>query len=284
MDAVGSLARRSPVVSFFVLAYALSWGLGAVLNGTPVAPNANFVAGVPLAALVVAALTEGRRGVLDLGRRLVRWRVGLRWYAVVFALPLGLVGVALALLPLAGGTPLDWTKRPGLVETALLLGLLVVLPFGAPLGEEVGWRGFALPRLLARRSPLAASLVLGVVWSLWHLPVVVSDPVLRTPVPFLLVVVPASVLFTWLFLHTRGSVLLAVLFHAWFDVVLAGGAAMVAPGDYARLWWLLLAVQTAAAAAVIAGERWRLAGDGVAGEASAAAGGAAPRGARPAVA
>ena len=108
-------------------------------------------------------------------------------------------------------------------------------------------------------------------WSLWHLPVVLSDPVLRVPVPFLLALLPASVLFTWLFLHTRGSVLLAVLFHAWFDVVLAARAAMVAPSDYARLWWLLVAVQAAAAVAVIAGERWRLGGVSVAGDASAAA-------------
>ena len=67
MHAVVAVLRRRPVGGFFVLAYALSWGLGAALNGTPVAPNANFVAGVPLAALAVAALTDGRRGVLDLG-------------------------------------------------------------------------------------------------------------------------------------------------------------------------------------------------------------------------
>jgi membrane protease YdiL (CAAX protease family) len=146
----------------------------------------------------------------------------------------------------------------GWPSAVLLLPVYFAL-FGA--AEELGRRGFALPLLLASSSPLTASLLLGVVWSLWHLPVVLSDPVLRTPVPFLLAVLPASVLFTWLFLHTRGSVLLAVLFHAWFDVVLAAGAAMVAPSDYARLWWLLVAAQAAAAAVVISGERWRLAAD-----------------------
>jgi hypothetical protein len=104
------------------------------------------------------------------------------------------------------------------------------------------------------------------------------------PVPFLLVVLPASVLFTWLFVHTRGSVLLAVLFHAWFDVVLATGGALVAPSDYALLWWLLVAAHTAAAVTVIVGERWRLGGGGVSGDASwAAADGAAADGARAAV-
>jgi hypothetical protein len=79
-----------------------------------------------------------------------------------------------------------------------------------------------------------------------------SDPALRVPVPFLLQVIPLSVLMTWIFLHTRGSIFIAVLFHAWVDVVLGYVGAMVAPGDYALLWWLILATQTVAALVVVA--------------------------------
>jgi uncharacterized protein len=258
MNAVTSLVRRSPLVSFFVLTYALSWGLGALFAGVPlIAPDRLFGAGPLVAALLVAAVAEGRAGLRDLGRRLVRWRVGLRWYAVVLVLPVVLVGVTVALIPMFGGTALDWTKRPELAPTALLLVILLLVPLAVPLGEEVGWRGFALPRLLAVRSPLTATLILGVIWSLWHLPVVLDKPDLRVPAPFFLAVIPLAVLFTWLFLHTRGSLLIAVLFHAWYDLVLMYPLDVIARSDYARMWWLLFAVQSIVAVSVLLAERRR---------------------------
>jgi membrane protease YdiL (CAAX protease family) len=247
-----NVVLRYPLTSFFVLAFSLSWGVGAALAGVPVvAPDGLFVGGVPVAAIVVTALTAGRAGLRDLGHRLLRFRVATRWYVAVFALPVLLVGAAVALIPTLGGSALDWSKRPGLASTALLLVIFLLLPIGAPLGEEIGWRGFALPRLLARHSALAASLILGVIWSLWHLPGVLADPTLRVPVPFHLQVIPLAVLFTWLFVNTKGSLFIAVLFHAWNDLVLQYLGAMVAPGDYERMWWLLLASLGLAAVAVV---------------------------------
>jgi membrane protease YdiL (CAAX protease family) len=249
-------ARRwpgaGPVVGFFALAFGLSWGVGAVFKGVPiVAPDGLFIGGVSLAAVIVVAATEGRAGLGDLGHRLVRWRVGARWYAVLMAVPILVVGAVVVLLPLFGGA-LDWSRRPSVASMAVLLGFLVFLPLGAPIGEEIGWRGYALPRLLSRCSALTASVVLGVVWAVWHLPVVLADPGLRVPAPFFLQVVPLSILFTWLFLRTSGSVFIAILFHAWFDLVLMYVAAMVAPGDYRLLWWLLCGVQGVAAGVVVA--------------------------------
>jgi len=257
MNAVTSLVRRSPLVSFFVLTYALSWGVGALFAGVPlIAPDRLFGAG-PLVALIVAALASGRAGLRDLGRRLLQWRVGLRWYAMVLVLPILLVGTAVALIPVFGGTAPDWTKAPDLAPMALMLVVFLVLPLAVPLGEEIGWRGFALPRFLTVRSPLTASLILGVIWSLWHLPVVLDKPDLRTPAPFLLTVIPTAALFTWLFLRTGGSLLIAVLFHAWSDLVLQYFGEVIARSDYARLWWLLLTVESIVAGVVLLADRHR---------------------------
>jgi membrane protease YdiL (CAAX protease family) len=258
MKALSVLVQRSPLTSFFFLAFILSWGLGAAVRGTPlelIAPDQVFIGGVLVAALIVVALSDGRAGLGDLGRRLLRWRVGVHWYAVVFALPVALVGAVALLIPVLGGSALEWTKTPALTTTALMFAVFMLLPLGAPLGEEIGWRGLALPRLLARRSPLTASLVLGVIWSLWHVPVVMADPALRVPTPFFLQVVPLSVLVSWIFMHTRGSLFVAVLFHAWFDLVLLFVGAMIAPSDYALMWWLIVGIQTVAALAAVAVDR-----------------------------
>jgi hypothetical protein len=96
-----------------------------------------------------------------------------------------------------------------------------------------------------------------VIWSLWHLPVVLDKPDLRGPAPFHLAVIPLAVLFTWLFVHTGGSVLIAVLFHAWYDLVLGYVVAMIVPNDYEHMWWLLFAVQSIAAVVVLLAERRR---------------------------
>jgi len=243
------------VLSFFALAYLITWGLGALLRGEPTGLLSNggmFVAGPLVAALLMIALTDGRAGFRDLGSRLIRWRVGARWYAVVLGLPIVIVAAAMALnVTVLGGSPLDWTKAPAPQMLVVYLAIFIFIPLAAPLAEEIGWRGFALPRLLAGRSALTASLILGVVWALWHLPGVLSDPGLRPPAPFFLGVVSLSVIVTWIFLQTKGSVLVAVLFHAWYDWVLLFPVAMLAPVDIERMFWGLVAVQIAIAVAVV---------------------------------
>ena len=243
--------RKHATVCFFVVAFALSWGIGAIFAGVPlVAPDRLFIGGVPVAAVLVLGATGGRAALADLSRGLVRWQVGAIWYGVVAVLPVLLIGVAVLALPLVGGSQADWGNRPPFLPTALLFAVLVLLPLGAPLGEEIGWRGVALPQLLTRLGPVTASLVLGVVWSLWHLPGVLADPTLRVPAPFLLSVVPLSVTFTWIFLRTGRSLLIMVLFHAWYDLVLQCAAAVIDQNDIARLWWLLVVTQSIAAAVV----------------------------------
>jgi uncharacterized protein len=126
--------------------------------------------------------------------------------------------------------------------------ILVVLV----LGEELGWRGYALPRLLERLSPLVASLIVGVVWWLWHLPtfVIAGTPQFRQPVvAFLIMTTAYSILMSWTFLHTRGSVLIATLFHGAVNI--SQGFFLAGTDPASRYWWLALAYGGAAVALAV---------------------------------
>jgi membrane protease YdiL (CAAX protease family) len=168
-----------------------------------------------VAAIVVTATERGRAGLRSLLGRVVRWRVAPVWYGVAILGPLGLTLGAIALHTALGGQP------PSL---GLLIGALPALAFVSiymmitvALGEEVGWRGYALPALQARYSALLASLILGVMWALWHLPTFFNPDTLYSNLPFMLwfaYAIPLAVLITWLFNSTGGSVLMAIFFHA----------------------------------------------------------------------
>jgi membrane protease YdiL (CAAX protease family) len=206
-------------VIFFILAFGLTWvvwvprAAGAPLDTVGMA----WTWTPAIAALLAAALTGGRTAVRELGARLVRWRVGWQWYLVVILGPAVFSLVVAGVYVLLGGSWAD-AAPPAIREGPLLLLplFLVILTLTDGLGEELAWRGFALPRLLSRHNALVASLILGVIWALWHLPLVWTEgnAMYHQPVWLLLVDIPAkSILFTWVFLQTRGSVLLAMLFH-----------------------------------------------------------------------
>jgi uncharacterized protein len=193
----------------------------------------------------------------DLGARLVRWRVGWGWYAVVLLGPAAFYA-AVAAVHIGFG----WSgepDQPNALRAALigLLPLFLVFILTDGLGEELGWRGFALPRMLKRTGPMLASLVLGVIWALYHLPLfwTVGRPLYGESFLILLVELPAmSVLYTWVFQHTAGSALLAILFHAsgsaWLSVFVATVSAAEADSLRSTLVILVLKWLLAAAAAV----------------------------------
>ena len=145
-------------------------------------------------------------------------------------------------MPTAVGTEVSAGGVPVLLLVSLWLFLLT---------EESAWRGFALPRLQARMQPVAAALVLGVLWGLWRIPLFLIADSFQSTIPFagfLLSIVAASVLISWIFNRTRGSVLLASLFHATTDVAIAYSGVMSAGNG---LFWLMVALQCLAAAAVV---------------------------------
>jgi membrane protease YdiL (CAAX protease family) len=159
----------------------------------------------PMAAAMIASSLDGT-GIKALLRPLATWRVGARWYVIALLVP-GLIFVVVAgVYDLLGhAEPLLYPPN-----SAAFVAAAVVFP----VGEEIGWRGYALPRLRDRWGPLAASVVIGVLWTLRHVPMLalqgVSPALYVVFVPFL---VGGSVLFTWIYQHTRGSLLLAVLAH-----------------------------------------------------------------------
>jgi len=231
--------RRQPVVAFFVLAYAFSWSLSLVYLLTRSGP-AILSCGPFLAAAVVLGATQGRSGLRALFASMLRWRVGYRWWAVAIAAPVLVTAAATGLnLALGAETPAadDVGRWTNVVPTALVI---LLFPGLGGAWEEPGWRGYALRRLLERGGPVVSSLILGVLWSGWHVPVfLVGDQHWSD----LLLVVEVTVVLTWLFQNALGSVLVAMVFHALNNAVSGEYCSQMFDGaDSTRQSWLLCVV------------------------------------------
>ena len=219
--------------------------------------------GPALSAIVVTAVSEGRNGLHSLLSRLFLWRVGLRWYLIsLFLVPV--VGLTIAIVytllnGLASELPEAEYWHSTLWQQILVWVAGIGLGVAITPGEELGWRGYALPRLQARVHPLAASILLGLIWGMWHFDDLISDAATKySPIEVLGFVggtISASVIYTWLFNNTKGSVLIASIFHAAYDITVLWVAAIlpIPPHDM----WLGLAGLAAIAlfVALLAGPR-----------------------------
>ena len=227
------MTKKSALVIFFVLAYLFTWA-----NWLPQALTSRGLAsiqlpgfltilsgfGPALAAIIATAMVSGKQGLRELFGRLVKWRVGIQWYAVALLLPVAITLTALAINKVTGGGMPDFTQaglpfgppETPLLQKIALLFLVFTLGFDG-LGEELGWRGFALPHLKEGRSALLASLILGVFWAGWHIPYALTKGSFLAELPiavFFIDLLALSILYTWLFNNIQGSILLAILFHA----------------------------------------------------------------------
>jgi membrane protease YdiL (CAAX protease family) len=214
---------RAFPVKYFVLAFAFTWlfwvpaALEAqgLISQLPVPATFLGAFGPLVAAVVVTAQEGGRAGLRSLLSRVVRWRVAPIWYGVAILGPLLIMLGAIALHVVLGGQPPSLGLLIGALPTLVFVSVYMMITVA--LGEEVGWRGYALPALQARYNALIASLILGVMWALWHLPVFFNPDTLYSNLPFLqflAYIVPFAVLTTWVFNSTGGSVLMAMFFHA----------------------------------------------------------------------
>jgi len=225
-----SLLARHPLLFYFIIAYAGSWlvwmpvvlsegdGVGLLPFSSPllkiVLMPAGGYLGPVLSAFVMTGMTEGREGIGRLLRRHVLWRVGIRWY--LFAL----LGIPVIMVLGAIVLPGALASFQGLTST-IVLGYLFQFAFvfflGGGLSEEPGWRGFALPRLQPLHGPLVGSLILGIFWGFWHLPLFLitgwNPLTMLNIVLFLISATFITIILTWVFNNTKGSVLLAILGH-----------------------------------------------------------------------
>jgi membrane protease YdiL (CAAX protease family) len=252
-----SLVRRHPLISFFVLTYALTWTLWVPLvvfrdqiPGPLVFVLLVLGSNVPsVLGVLFVALLRGRSGVRILLGRLLRARIGLRWYlaAVALAVP-ALCAVWVSTL-LGGPSPVVVTT----ISAVVVSFLFSIFP-GSAVGEELGWRGFALPRLQAGHSALAASLIVGAAWGIYHFPLfLLGSPIrpLALFLPFAIGSVIMSIFYTWMYNGTGGSLLIVVLLHATTNlpltIVYAALGERVVP-----VFWLLDAMLAITAAVLIA--------------------------------
>jgi len=249
------LLARHPLISFFVMAYAFSWiawspwvlseeGVGLLpfeLSGATsgLLSAAAILLGPTLSVFIMTGVTEGRAGVRRLLHRIVLWRVGLRWYLfALIGIPLVMV---LGTLILPEGLASLLGLGPGYVLSYLSTYVLVVI-LGGPLFEEPGWRGFALPRLQPLHGPLVGTIILGILWALWHLPEFLVPSWAESSggsgfldiVKFVVIAIAFAIVITWIFNNTKGSVFMAILVHASIDTFSIPMGALFSPSHVAN--------------------------------------------------
>jgi membrane protease YdiL (CAAX protease family) len=236
----------SRLLGFFVCAYGFTWAcwltiVAASLGWVRLPVSKELLATVGqfgpfVAAVLLTAIESGGPGLRDLLHRMLRWRVGLLWYGVALLLPPASLLCAIGIRALAQGQSL---VMPQGVSPEVVIHLLINLLIGGALGEEPGWRGYALPRLLAKSSGMTASILLALAWAGWHLPLWwIADVPCSFPF-YVIGIIPLTILFTWLHRNTNESVLIAMLFHASLNTALVRLPVRPAFETWTALLWVM---------------------------------------------
>ena len=223
-----SMIRRHPVITFFLLACALSWGA--------IPWQSFFAPGVLIAALIVVSLTEGVAGLRTMGSRLIRWRVSWIWYLVALAVPLAVKFASMG-LNTALGAPIPqiaefsvWYSLP------MAIAINIVNPLNAQLPEEASFRGWAQPKLQTTRTPLAATVLMAIGVTIWHIPLFFMPQFGSSPIEAL-ATISVTFWYAWLFNHASGSALLTLIAHAT-EGTIETSTLWLASADTTRMTWL----------------------------------------------
>ena len=242
---IAAALRKYPLTSFFTLTLVVTWlAFIPYYSSTDSIPWFTF--GPMVAGIIMAAVTGGWKQVKSLLAAPFRWKVHPIWYVAAIGLPLASQYISVLLNPMFGSAAPSWRNIPPVSEIIPMVAILLV--FSGPIGEEIGWRGFALPRLLEKYSALSASLTIGVVWAVWHLPLILVNDFTAHGA---LMPVVASIVFTWVFQNSKGSVLLAILMHASYQNSVRYLGKVFTDGDHVQQQWLGNGIWLAMIAAIL---------------------------------
>jgi uncharacterized protein len=258
------MGQRSSLLWFVGLAFVWSWtlwGLGSLLPLTGVGGEMATIAGrfgPTGAAFALAVAIGGRRGVRELLAPLSRWRAPAHLWAITLLGPVAVVLSAIALTAAMGERP--GTFNDPATAYMVLPAFVTILVVGGPLGEEIGWRGFALDPLQVRAGPVLASVVLGMVWGLWHLPLFLDPGQIQHALPLMLYLgqtTSTAVIYTWLWNRTR-SLPVVITLHTMTNLV-AGAFPLLRPDAPSNLaFGVAVALAGGAALVLILATRGRL--------------------------
>jgi len=271
---VKSFIKQNQISIFFILTFVLSWFPWYA----GIAPEV-MAMGPSIAAFIVVLILGGWRGFVDLLRPFGRWRGSLGIWGLAIFGPgiLYLVGLGVHLL-MGGEAPPFIMIREELNLIPLYL-VVVLMPFNGPVGEEFGWRGYALPKLQNKYGPLITSLVIGAIWGIWHLPdffaplgvigALASALGMGFLIPYTLGTIANSIFMTWLYNKSKASALIAgIVWHAaidfWAPILLSDSSLAAAregthlPTVAPNLYLTVLAVQVVAALILVIATKGKL--------------------------
>lgn len=231
--------RQHRVLCFLVTTYAVTWGVWIPLAVSGAGVTIGFapwyltgLLGPLTGALVTTAIVGGRRDLRELLLRIIRARVDMRWWAIGFGLPLAIAAATYVVLVAYSMFLLAPVQLPSRVTLGQfdgypitnVIGTWALLVLVNGIGEETGWRGFLLPQLSQRRSPLAASLIVGVFWAIWHIPAFwITESYRQMPstmIPvFFVGLMSGAVFLAWLYNRGRSSILLVAVWHGTFNLL-----------------------------------------------------------------
>ena len=248
---VRGYVRRYELVSFFVLSYLIAWST---------LPFGTFGAYAPLiSAIIVVLIAEGLPGLARLGRRIIRWRVNWIWYAAAIGLPLLVHAVGIGLNMAAGAPAPSGDQFQPWYAVLMLFGIRMINFTDGPLGEEPAWRGFAQPRLQSKWSPLASAALMGVLITVWHLPLVFM-PQFDLALPDIVSTVVVTFWYAWLFNRTGGSVLIPLIAHVTEGCVNTQALWPAGPNADREEWtWLIAWALLVIALLIFDRKSWRTA-------------------------